>query len=40
MLCFSRIDKIVGVLAFLGITKSVLDVNCKIIITLISDYEM
>ena len=37
---FSRIDKIVGVLASLGVVKSVADVNRKIIMTLTSDYEI
>lgn len=37
---FGRIDKIVQVLASLGVVKSVADVNYKIILTLTSDYEM
>ena len=37
---FGRIDKIVGVLASLGVVKSVADVNRKIIMTLTSDYEI
>ena len=35
-----RINKIVGVLASLGVAKTVADVNRKIVITLTSDYEM
>ena len=37
---FGRIDKIVGVLASLGVAKTVADVNREIIMTLTSDYEM
>ena len=37
---FRWIDKIVGVLASLGVVKSVADVNRKIIMTLTSDYEI
>ena len=37
---FCRMDKIVGVLASLGVVKTVADVNRKIIMTLTSDYEM
>ena len=37
---FSRIDKIVGVLASLGVVKPVADVNRKIIMTLTSEYEI
>ena len=37
---FSRIDKIFGVLASLGVVNSVADVNRKIIMTLTSDYEI
>ena len=37
---FSGIDKIVGVLASLGVVKSVADVNRKIIMTLTSYYEI
>ena len=37
---FGRIDKIVGVLALLGLAKTVADVNRMIIMTLKSDYEM
>ena len=36
---FSRIDKIAGVLASLGVVKSVEDVNRKTIMTLTSGYE-
>ena len=37
---FSRIDKIVRVLASLGVVKSVADINRKIIMTLTSEYEI
>ena len=37
---FSWIDKIVGVLASLGVVTSVADVSRKIIMTLTSDYEI
>ena len=37
---FGRIDKIVGVLASLGVAKTVVDANREIIMTLTSDYEM
>ena len=38
---FDRIDKTVGVLASLGVAKTVADVNCKkIIMSLTSDYEI
>ena len=37
---FGRIVQIVGVLASLGVAKTVADVNRKIIMTLTSDYEM
>ena len=40
MKCFGGMDKIVGVLASLGVVKTVADVNRKIIMTLTSDYEM
>ncbi|CAN0395471.1 unnamed protein product, partial [Laminaria digitata] len=37
---FSRVDKVVGVLASLGVEKSVGDVNRKLVRSLTSDYEM
>ena len=37
---FGRIDEMFGVLASLGVVKTVADVNRKIIMTLTSDYEM
>ena len=37
---FDRIDKTVGVLASLGVAKTVVDANREIIMTLTSDYEM
>ncbi|CAN0405489.1 unnamed protein product, partial [Laminaria digitata] len=37
---FSRVDKVVGVLASLGVEKSVGGVNRKLVRTLTSDYEM
>ena len=37
---FGWIDKIVGVLASLGVQKSAADVNRKIVMTLTSGYEM
>ena len=37
---FGRIDKIVGVLASLGVVQTVAEVNSKIILTLTLDYEM
>ena len=37
---FHRIDKIVGVLASLGVVKTVADVNRNIIMSLTSDYKM
>ena len=40
MKLFGRVDKIVGALASLGVTKSDADVNRKIIMSLTSDYEI
>lgn len=40
MQCFGRIDKIVQVLASLGVMQSVAGVNRKIIVTIIIDYDM
>ena len=37
---FGRIDKIVGVLASLGVVQTVAEVNSKIILTLTLDYEI
>lgn len=40
MKCFGRVEKIGGVLASLGVTKSDADVNRRITLALNSDYEI